>query len=103
MAAKLKSTNRDIPSEILSERTVVRFTPNGEFVIAMNLPSPGTYFLDVYVASEWDSESMDNACVFQVRCSGVSRNADLSYPPVGCFGQTPAFIECGLGNEDVER
>lgn len=97
IAAKLKSTNREIPSEILLDRSLVRHA-GPEAIISINLPSPGTYFLDLYVG-EWESDRMDSACAFQITCSDISRDANMTYPQVGCFGRTPGFGECGMSED----
>ena len=98
ITAKLKSNNKDIPSEILQERAYVRYVDN-EIAITVNLPSPGIYSLDIYVSSDWDSERMDSACAFQIHCTGISRDANVTFPQLGSFGRTPAFLECGMCEE----
>ncbi len=97
-AAKLKSKIREVPQDILHERTLLR-SVDSDMAIHVNLPSPGNYYLDVYVANSWNIDSMDNACSFQIHCSGVSRDANISYPQVGTFGKTPYFLHYGMNEE----
>jgi len=53
-------------------------------VFLANLPAPGLYYWDIFVDSEWTSESMDNACSVLIRCTNVtsSVSAQLSFPQV---------------------
>ena len=97
-AAKLKSKSKGVASEMLVERTLVR-TIGTEVSITINLPCTGVYYLDLFVASSFDSPIMDNACCFQIRCAGISKDANISYPQVGCFGRTPAMERLGILEE----
>ena len=97
-AAKLCSKSKSVPSDMLKERTFLR-TIDNEIVITCNLPCTGIYYLDLFVAPQFQSPSMDNACCFQIRCSGISRDANISYPQVGCFGRTKVMDEFGILEE----
>ena len=97
-AAKLKSKSKGISSEMLVERTLIRAIAN-EISVTINLPCTGVYYLDLFVASSFDSPIMDNACCFQIRCAGTSKDAHVSYPQVGCFGRTLAMDKLGIVEE----
>ena len=94
-AAKLKSRDKRIPADLLQDRAMVR-TIGNEVIFTVNLPSPGSYYLDLFAASEWGSDSMDNICGFQIRCKGVNNDAHMTFPQMGCYGRTPAFLKYGL-------
>ena len=97
-AAKLKAKHHEISSKVLEDRTMIR-TIGKEVVIITNLPCPGSFFLDIFVASGWTKDSMDNACAFQIHCTDVSQDAQLSFPQVGMFGPTPFFTRFGMSED----
>ncbi len=95
IAARLQAKSKDVPSDILAERTLIR-NIDKELGIIVNLPSPGQYYLDLYVASDFQARTMDNACAFMIHCSGISQDANMSFPQLGCFGQTPYANHYGI-------
>lgn len=94
-AAKLKSRDKRIPSDILQDRALIRSLGN-KVVFTINLPSPGSYYLELYASSRWGSESMENICAFQIRCQAILSDAHVNFPQIGCFGRTPRFHKYGL-------
>lgn len=98
VAAKLSVKSRGIPKEILAERCLVR-SMGREIIVTVNLPCPGNYLLDLYVAADWQADNMDLMCSLLLRCSAVSRDANISYPPVPMLGRTPFFVRFGMNEE----
>lgn len=85
-AAKLKPKDAGVSHGSLEECCLIR-TINNQAVFLVDLPSPGRFYFEVFVESDWSSEAMDNACSFLVYCSQVSDHR--LYPQVGCFGKLP--------------
>ena len=87
VSAKLESRKGVIPADLLKDRTLIR-TVEDEIVVTATTPRPGDYYLDIYVSEDWNSQYMDNACVFRIQCTGVDEAGDTVFPG-GCFGRTP--------------
>ena len=95
-AAKLKGKDDRVPNDVLAERILVRAVDK-EVAVSVNLPMPGVYYVDIFVESDWRKNLMDHACGFAIKCTGVSRDAHVSYPPgLGMFGRTARFRDIGL-------
>ena len=93
-AAKVRCKDKNIPTEILGERTLV-CSRRHQITVTVNLPCPGYYYLDIFIGGFKD-ERMDNACSFQIHCTAVSNDAHVSYPQIGMLGATPAFKQLGM-------
>ena len=90
-AAKLVSKDKSVASEALQEKLLLRMVET-DVVFLVNLPQPGKYYLDVYVAGSHANASMDHACGFMLNCASVARNgAKLNYPQIGPMGRLPYF------------
>ena len=97
-AGKLRSREHNIPSEVLQERVLVR-TIGQDIVFLVNLPAPGRYYLDIFVASDPRSNSMDHACGFMLSCSAITKELQMIYPQMGMFGRTPYSNRFGIEEE----
>ena len=94
--AKLRSGGKDGASTNSPDRTLIRLVDD-QVVCCAALPHPGGYFVDVYVTSSWEPETMDLACVFRVRCTATTPSwINASFPPGICFGRTPLFQQLSL-------
>lgn len=74
-------------------------TVGQDVVFLLTLPAPGKYYLDVFVAPDPRSDSMDHACGFMVICRAVARENQLIYPQVGMYGRTPYFNKFNFEEE----
>ena len=98
IAARLRARSKEVPQEILADRTLIRAVEK-DLAIIVNLPSPGQYYLDLYIAGDFSARSMDNATAFMIHCTGISRDANMTFPPVGTFGLTPYAAHYGISPE----
>ena len=53
-------------------------------VCVASLPGVGKFYWDLFVDSDWSSDSMDNACSVLIRCTGVASpaSAQIIFPQV---------------------
>lgn len=63
-----------------------------DVVILVNLPKIGRYYLDIFVAPDARSDSMDHACAFMINCTNTLKDNDMMFPQIGMFGRTPYFL-----------
>ena len=98
IAARLRAKSKEVPQDILGDRTLIRAVDK-DLAVIVNLPSPGQYYLDLYVAGDFSARSMDNAAAFLIHCTGISKDANVTFPPVGTFGVTPYAIHYGISAE----
>ena len=97
--ATLRSPNKDGTHTSYDDRTYIRQVDE-QVVCAVALPRPGGYFVDVYVTSSWEPDTMDLACVFRVRCTAALPSwMSASFPPGTCFGRTPLCSQLGLAEQ----
>ena len=95
MAGKLRAHDDFVPAEVLEQRVLIRRIEK-QTMISVNIPCPGHYTLDIFVASDWREDRMDNACSFCIHCSGVSSEAHIPYPQMGVWGAMAGFSRWGL-------
>ena len=79
IAARLRAKSKEVPQDILADRTLICAIEK-DLAVIVNLPSPGQYYLDLYIAGDFSARSMDNACAFMIHCSGISKDANMTFP-----------------------
>ena len=96
ICSTLRSAGKDGASTNSPDRTLIRLVDD-QIVCSAALPHSGGYFVDVYVTSSWEPDTMDLACVFRVRCTATTPSwMSASFPPGICFGRTPLFAQLSL-------
>jgi len=100
VAAKLRSKDgTEASDQQLADCCIVRFIGNMAVISAV-ARLPGKYYIDIFVGSDWQCESMDSACSLRIHCRSVSPAVEnISYPPGICFGPTPDFAKFGMSEE----
>ena len=54
IAARLRAKSKEVPQDILGDRTLIRAVDK-DLAVIVNLPSPGQYYLDLYVAGDFSA------------------------------------------------
>lgn len=89
--AKDKTLN---PSR-LEGRVMLRIVGhNAIFTIAP--PKAGRYFFTIYAKDDWNSESLQSACAFRIKCVENRDVIKSPFPKVPFFGPTPLMQRCGV-------
>lgn len=92
--AKDKSLN----ASRLEGRVMLRIVGhNAIFTIAP--PKSGRYFFTIYAKDDWNSESLQSACAFRIKCVENRDVIKSPYPKVPFFGPTPSLQHLGLAPE----
>ncbi|KAL4224109.1 hypothetical protein ACF0H5_017563 [Mactra antiquata] len=89
--AKDKSLN----SSRLEGRVMLRIVGhNAIFTVAP--PKSGRYFFTIYAKDDWNSESLQSACAFRIKCVENRDAIKSPFPKVPFFGPTPMMSRCGV-------
>ena len=59
-------------------------------------PKAGKYYFTIYAKDDWNSESLQSACGFRVKCRERREHIKSQYPKVSFFGPTPNMSQYGV-------
>ena len=96
--AQLKSKDGRISNQALKDRILIR-TIGNDAIFNVHVPYEGKYYLDIFVAEDWESESYDNACSFRINCWSVQKECYMPFPAIGSLGRTPYLDILGMSEE----
>jgi hypothetical protein len=90
-----EAKDKTINSSRLEGRVMLRIVGhNAIFTVAP--PKSGRYFFTIYAKDDWNSESLQSACAFRIKCVENRDAIKSPFPKVPFFGPTPAMSQCGV-------
>ena len=92
------SRDKSLSLSRLEGRVMLRIVGhNAIFTVAP--PKPGRYFLSIYAKDDWNSESLQSACAFRIKCVEKRDAIKSPFPKVPFYGPTPSMSVCGISPE----
>lgn len=90
-----ESRDKTMSQSRLEGRVMLRIVGhNAIFTVAP--PKPGRYFFSIYAKDDWNSESLQSACAFRIKCVEKRDAIKSPFPKVPFFGPTPAMSISGV-------
>ncbi|XP_052802436.1 hillarin-like isoform X2 [Mya arenaria] len=90
-----EAKDKSLSASRLEGRIMLRIAGhNAIFTIAP--PKSGRYFFTVYAKDDWNSESLQSACAFRIKCVENRDVIKSPFPKVPFFGPTPCMQRCGM-------
>ncbi|XP_014779999.1 hillarin isoform X1 [Octopus bimaculoides] len=88
-----KSKNGD--NAPVEGRTMLRIIGR-KAIFTVAPPKPGKFYFTIFAKERWDSDSLQSACSFLVKCPEKEKVQRHSFPLVPFFGPTPSLSDFGL-------
>ena len=92
------SKDKSLSQSRLEGRVMLRIVGhNAIFTVAP--PKSGRYFFSIYAKDDWNSESLQSACAFRIKCVEKRDAIKSPFPKVPFYGPTPTMSLCGMAPE----
>lgn len=76
-------------------RTMLRIIGH-KAIFTVAPPKPGKFYFTIFAKERWNSDSLQSACSFLIKCPEKEKVQRHSFPLVPFFGPTPSLSEFGL-------
>lgn len=90
-----EAKDKSLSASRLEGRVMLRIVGHSA-IFTVAPPKAGRYFFSIYAKDDWNSESLQSACAFRIKCVEKRDAIKSPYPKVPFFGPTPSMARCGI-------